>query len=316
MPGLNWICGGPAGGSGVRRRMSGMPIIIAAAASLAVRRRQRARSGRAGRPGCPSPGSCAAGRSARRRRRPARPGRARAGRCPWGSTGAAARWCSRSIGRCHGLAFSQKYTGMPSAAVISACSAISLPWSQVSDRRSCGGSWPERGDQRVADRLGGVPAGQVQQDRVPRCPVHQGADRGPVGRAGDQVALPVPGVLAAGGLGGPLIDHGHGGDPVRAALARPAVRPAPPPAGAQRPGRQLAGQPAQLGAVDRLVDRLVHDMPRRRHPGNSRRSAWLICSGLHRFSSRPGHELPQHRITRRSCPAAAGPAAARPACAR
>ena len=44
-------------------------------------------------------------------------------------------------GRCHGLAFWQKYTGMPSAAVISWCSAISLPWSQVSDRRSRGGSW-------------------------------------------------------------------------------------------------------------------------------------------------------------------------------
>ena len=43
------------------------------------------------------------------------------------------------LGRCHGLAFSQKYTGMPSAAAISVCNAISLPWSQVSDRRSCAG---------------------------------------------------------------------------------------------------------------------------------------------------------------------------------
>jgi hypothetical protein len=31
------------------------------------------------------------------------------------------------LGRCHGLAFSQKYTGMPNAAAISACHAISLP---------------------------------------------------------------------------------------------------------------------------------------------------------------------------------------------
>jgi serine-type D-Ala-D-Ala carboxypeptidase/endopeptidase (penicillin-binding protein 4) len=44
-------------------------------------------------------------------------------------------------GRCHGLALSQKYTGMPSVAVTCWCSAISLPWSQVSDRRSRGGSW-------------------------------------------------------------------------------------------------------------------------------------------------------------------------------
>ena len=106
-------------------------------------------------------------------------------------------------------------------------------------------------------------AGQVQQDREPRRPVHQGADRGPVGRPGDQVAFPVPRLGTGGGLRGPLADHRHAGDPVRTALARPAMRPAAPPAGPQHPGWQLAGQATQLGAVDRLVDRLVHDMPRR-----------------------------------------------------
>ena len=173
----------------------------------------------------------------------------------------------------------------------------------------------ERGDQRVADRLGGVPARQVQQDRVPRCPVHQGADGGPVGRPSDQVAFPVPGLFAAGGLGGPLADHGHGGDPVRAALARPAVRPAPPPAGAQRRAGSSRDKPAELGPVDRLVDRLVHDMPRRL-------TGELAAQRLADLLRAPpllqpaGHELPQHLITRRSCPPAAGRAAGRPAYAR
>ncbi len=103
----------------------------------------------------------------------------------------------------------------------------------------------------------------MQQDREPRRPVHQGADRGPVGCPGDQVAFPVARLAAGGGPGGPLPDHRHGGDRVRAALARPAMRPAAAPAGPQHPGRQLAGQATQLRAVDRLVDGLVHHMPRR-----------------------------------------------------
>ena len=50
------------------------------------------------RPGSSSRGSCGGGRSERRRRRPGRRGGGGSGRCPWGSTGAAGRWCSRS---CH-----------------------------------------------------------------------------------------------------------------------------------------------------------------------------------------------------------------------
>ena len=45
------------------------------------------------------------------------------------------------LGRCHGLALSQKNTGSP-VAVIVACRAISAPLSQVSDRRICAGSPP------------------------------------------------------------------------------------------------------------------------------------------------------------------------------
>jgi hypothetical protein len=53
---------------------------------------------------------------------------------------------------------------MPSARVMPACSAISLPWSQVSDQRSCAGNWARARDQRVSDRLGGMPgAGHMQQ---------------------------------------------------------------------------------------------------------------------------------------------------------
>src|SRR5665647_2532453 len=50
----------------------------------------------------------------------------------------------------------------------------------------------ERGHQGVGDGLGGVPARQIQQDREPTRPVHQGADRRPVRLPGDQVPLPVP----------------------------------------------------------------------------------------------------------------------------
>src|SRR5271166_3972314 len=88
-------------------------------------------------------------------------------------------------------------------------------------------------------------------------------------------------------------DHGHGGDPVRAALARPAVRPAPPPARAQRPGWQLAGQAAELRAVDRLVDRLAHDMPRRlarelgaQRPHDLLRAPPLLQPALHELAQR------------------------------
>ena len=66
--------------------------------------------------------------------------------------------------------------------------------------------------------------------------------------------------------------------------------------GAQHPGRQLAGQPAEPGAVDRLVDRFVHDMPRgiTREPGAQRLADLLRAPPL----LQPlGHELPQHLIT-------------------
>ena len=93
------------------------------------------------------------------------------------------------------------------------------------------------------------------------------------------------------------------------------MRPAPPPAGAQHPGWQLAGQPTQFGTVDRLIDRLVHDMPRRliRELAAQRLADLLRAPPL----LQPlGHELPQHRISGDLARAAAGRAAAQPACAQ
>jgi hypothetical protein len=43
---------------------------------------------------------------------------------------------------CHGWCGSQKNTGSPSAAVMAECCAISLPRSQVNDRRTWVGSRP------------------------------------------------------------------------------------------------------------------------------------------------------------------------------
>ena len=61
------------------------------------------------------------------------------------------------VPRCHGLCGSQKYTGRPVSIRSCACWAISAPWSQVSDRRSCSGSVVIVLGDRVADRLGAVP---------------------------------------------------------------------------------------------------------------------------------------------------------------
>jgi hypothetical protein len=71
---------------------------------------------------------------------------------------------------------------------------------------------------------------------------------------------------------------------------------APPPTRAQHPGRQLAGQPAQFGTVDRLIDRLVHDAARRliRELAAQRLADLLRAPPL----LQPlGHEPPQHRIS-------------------
>jgi hypothetical protein len=125
----------------------------------------------------------------------------------------------------------------------------------VPGQRSAQLGWKpsERGDQRVADCLGGVPSGQVQQHREPGVAIDQGADRRPVLLPGDQIPFPMSRLRPVGGLGRALVDHRHLGQGTGAAGIGATMWLATPPAGAQ-PTRQLPGQPTQLGPVDRLVD--------------------------------------------------------------
>src|SRR5829696_9130833 len=66
---------------------------------------------------------------------------------------------------------------------------ISGPWSQVSEARSTSGKGLDLGRQRIPHQLRGVTVGQLEQHRVVGGPFHQGADRGQVLAADDQVAL-------------------------------------------------------------------------------------------------------------------------------
>src|SRR6266496_2877624 len=75
------------------------------------------------------------------------------------------------------------------------------------------------------------------------------------GRAG-----PLRWARAGSARGGPLIDHRHVRQPVAAALPGPAVRLAAAPGGPKHLG-PIPAQPAQFRPVDRLVDRLVREVP-------------------------------------------------------
>jgi hypothetical protein len=55
-------------------------------------------------------------------------------RCPWGSTDAAGRWCSRWSRVARGACGSQKKTSMPASTWTCFQSRISGPWAQVSER--------------------------------------------------------------------------------------------------------------------------------------------------------------------------------------
>ena len=108
----------------------------------------------------------------------------------------AARWCSRWCRAATGSADRRSRPAGPVSIRSLACSAISAPWSQVSDRRSCSGQRGDRVGDRVANRLGAVPgdrrpvlqprvAGprqrrEMQQHREARRALHQRADRGAV----------------------------------------------------------------------------------------------------------------------------------------
>jgi hypothetical protein len=97
--------------------------------------------------------------------------------------------------------------------------------------------------------------GQVEQHHVAGRALDQRPDRGFVHRAGDEIALPVPGNGPVLDFGGTLTDIDHAGDPA-AALRRFAARLAQRPARAQARGQLSSQRPATLD-IQGLVDRLV-----------------------------------------------------------
>ena len=154
-----------------------------------------------------------------------------------------------------------------------ACWAISAPWSQVSERRSCSGSVVILA--AIASRTASAPcpasagpfstralavavhARQVQQHREPGGALDQCPDRRAV-QSDDQIAFPVARHRPVGGFGRALADHDLRADEVPAAPARAGPRHAQRPPGAQARG-QLAAQRAAALDVERLIDRLVAD---------------------------------------------------------
>ena len=107
-------------------------------------------------------------------------------------------------------------------------------------------------DYGVLHLLGAVPVRQVEQHREAGRALHERPDRRLVGRAGDQVALPVAGHGAVLDLRRPLADHDHGVPEARLALV--AGRPGTA-GGAARSELPLdvAPEPALRLDVDGLV---------------------------------------------------------------
>ena len=155
-----------------------------------------------------------------------------------------------------------------------ACWAISAPWSQVSDRRSCSGSVDDLFGDRVADRLGAVTGErrpvldprleamafhrrQAQQHREPGGAFDERADRRAV-QAEDEVAFPVAGNGPIFDLGGAFADHDLRCDELLAASAGASSRHPKRPTGSQA-SDQLALERAAALDEERLIDRLVGD---------------------------------------------------------
>jgi hypothetical protein len=90
----------------------------------------------------------------------------------------------------------------------------------------------------VADGLGRVVTGQVEEHDVAGGTLDQGPDRGPAGLADDEVTLPVAGNGPVGHLGGTFGDHHHVGDP--APVVEAGALAANGPAGPQAQGEFFA----------------------------------------------------------------------------
>ena len=132
---------------------------------------------------------------------------------------------------------------------------ISVPRSQVKDRRRCSGELAHLADHGLGDAVGVVAAGEVQQDHEPGGAFDQGADRGAARGSDDQVAFPVPGHGPVGDLGGALADRERLAVGVRA----PVTSTAPGSAGRAFQAQLFAQIGPQVPAglhIERLVDRL------------------------------------------------------------
>ena len=114
---------------------------------------------------------------------------------------------------------------------------------------------PHLADDGLLDVFGVVPVGQVQQDREPGRAFHERADRGPVGRPADQVALPMARHRPVLHLGGPFADHHHGLAEPGPPRVRPRAWPACGAPAPERPGDVLFQFAFGLD-VDGLVDGL------------------------------------------------------------
>ena len=101
------------------------------------------------------------------------------------------------------------------------------------------------------------------------------------------------------GLGGPLVDHRHVDQAARPASVRAATRFAASATGPQ-PG-QVAGQPTEVGPVNRLVNGLVYQLAVR---VVGELALQLVADLLRAppFLQPRLHELPQHRIAGQLAP--------------
>ena len=195
-------------------------------------------------------------------------------------------------------------------------SAIHLPWFQISDRRSHGGS-SQNAAITPRGRLGGVPSRQVRQG------VHLDAGFTRVQMAEQfdapviRITSPLPGLPAACGPRQPLTAHGHHRRPRSGRLAGPAGAAGlrQPPAGAPRADSQ---QPRdKLRRARRLrepawsVTVTPPSMPRRPHRGRHSAAPRSICSGLHATPRQRATTYAAGLVADDACPPAPGRAPAR-----
>ena len=101
-----------------------------------------------------------------------------------------------------------------------------------------------------------VSSGQVCEQGAAGGALHEGDDRGPVGRTHDEVALPVAGLDTIEHRSGPVVDQRHAGDRARASSLGVPARQAMTAPETQDPSRQLTGQAPEIRTVHGLVDRL------------------------------------------------------------